>query len=195
MSKQVSANLSPELEKISKILSDKFKKEDTFLFEENTDNNNKIFKMKREISSKNVNYLLFRYDLNEYDFIPFFNDTGNLKKFCDYILFVEEVINKKQYLNICLIELKLGNDNTNAKKQLEASKVFIDYVFKSAERIGYEIVNYKILKIIISESKANKGTTGSYREENILTKHGDYFHYTHPKTLLVDYLLNYHHQI
>ena len=72
--------------------------------------------------------------------LPFFNNTNNHKDlpnapsgliaFCDYILLVEF----KQLLHIVLIELKRGS-TTHARLQLEASKVFMQYVLNSAERI------------------------------------------------------------
>lgn len=100
-------------------------------------------------------YKAYRYDLEEFDFLPFFNKehddeergvvadnptlTG-LLKFCDYILLA--TVNDKLY--VVLVEMKSG-DNTGANQQLDASKTFIDYIKASAERIktlcGYEDFN------------------------------------------------------
>jgi hypothetical protein len=100
-------------------------------------------------------YKAYRYDLEEFDFLPFFNKehddeergvvadnptlTG-LLKFCDYILLA--TVNDKLY--VVLVEMKSGN-NTGANQQLDASKTFIDYIKASAERIktlcGYEDFN------------------------------------------------------
>lgn len=97
-------------------------------------------------------YKAYRYDLDEHDFLPFFNKdhddkvvgymspnptpTG-LRKFCDYILLAS--VNEKLY--VILVEMKSGV-NTGANQQLAASKTFIDYVKASAERIktlcGYD---------------------------------------------------------
>lgn len=100
-------------------------------------------------------YKAYRYDLEEFDFLPFFNKehddeergvvTDNptltgLLKFCDYILLA--TVNDKLY--VVLVEMKSGN-NTGANQQLDASKTFIDYIKASAERIktlcGYEDFN------------------------------------------------------
>lgn len=97
-------------------------------------------------------YKSYRYDLEERDFLPFFNKeyddeergvvTDNptptgLLKFCDYILLA--TVNEKLY--VVLVEMKSGN-NAGANQQLDASETFIDYVKASAERIqalcGYE---------------------------------------------------------
>ena len=62
--------------------------------------------------------------------------TG-LLKFCDYILLA--AVNEKLYF--VLVEMKSGT-NAGANQQLDASKIFFDYVKASAERIkvlcGYE---------------------------------------------------------
>ncbi|WP_405329690.1 hypothetical protein [Fibrobacter sp.] len=96
------------------------------------------------------NYKAYRYDLEEHNFLPFFNrehtavnntPTG-LLKFCDYILLA--TVNQKLY--VILVEMKSGV-TTGANQQLAASKTFIDYVIASAERIktmsGYNNFNAK----------------------------------------------------
>lgn len=90
-------------------------------------------------------YKAYRYDLEERDFLPFFNKEHNdeergiaavnptptgLLKFCDYILLA--AVNDKLY--VILVEMKSGT-NAGAKRQLAASKTFIDYIKASAERI------------------------------------------------------------
>ena len=87
----------------------------------------------------------YRYDLEERDFLPFFNkdhddeergyhsvspSPSGLLKFCDYILLAST--NEKLY--IILVEMKSGG-NADANQQLAASKTFIDYIKASAERI------------------------------------------------------------
>ncbi len=99
-----------------------------------------------DIVDKGVDYyMVYRYDLDECDFLPFFNKdhddvaTGyvspnptptGLLKFCDYILLV--AVNDKLY--VILVEMKSAKNN-GAHQQLDASKIFIDYVKASAERI------------------------------------------------------------
>ena len=90
-------------------------------------------------------YKAYRYDLEERDFLPFFNKEYNdeergvvavnptptgLLKFCDYILLAS--VNEKLY--VILVEMKSGT-NAGANQQLDASKTFIDYIKASAERI------------------------------------------------------------
>ncbi len=90
-------------------------------------------------------YKAYRYDLEKYNFLPFFNNAHDdeakgivaenptptgLLKFCDYILLA--AVNEKLY--VILVEMKSGI-NTGAKQQLAASESFIDYVKASAERI------------------------------------------------------------
>ena len=99
-----------------------------------------------DIVDKGVDhYEVYRYDLDERDFLPFFNKDHNdmesgyvspnptpvgLRKFCDYILLA--AVNDKLY--VVLVEMKSGN-NVGARLQLDASKTFIDYLKASAERI------------------------------------------------------------
>ncbi len=90
-------------------------------------------------------YKAYRYDLEERNFLPFFNNKHNderrgieaenptpigLLKFCDYILLA--AVSDKLY--VILVEMKSGN-NAGANQQLDASRTFIDYVKASAERI------------------------------------------------------------
>lgn len=85
-----------------------------------------------------TNYAVFRFDLDSMgDHLPFFNRKKKhgeapklLKKFCDYIILVE----KQSRVTAILIEMKRGSSAGNGE-QLKATKMWMDYVLNSAERI------------------------------------------------------------
>lgn len=95
-------------------------------------------------------YTLYRFDLDERNFLPFFNNThigseatveypvpDKLLKFCDYIM----LVSKCGKLYVVLIEMKSGN-NAGAGIQLKAAETFMEYVKQTALRIksynGYD---------------------------------------------------------
>ena len=84
---------------------------------------------------------LYRFDLDEKEFLCFFNKTDNspegLRKFCDYVLLVKH--DGKTF--ILLIELKRG-DISGADKQLRASEVFIEFLHKTAERLHQDFGDF-----------------------------------------------------
>ena len=116
---------------------------------------------------------LYRFDLDEKEFLCFFNKTDNspegLRKFCDYVLLVKH--DGKTF--ILLIELKRG-DISGADKQLRASEVFIEFLHKTAERLqqdfgdfSFNRKNIVLRKIIVKEVKSNKsGTQGTRVDKN-----------------------------
>lgn len=87
-------------------------------------------------------YALYRFDLENFDFLPFFNKAHGaelpveekaprfLCSFCDYILLA--VLNNRIY--ILLIELKSG-DRDGYLQQLQAGSLLMNYVKESALRI------------------------------------------------------------
>lgn len=129
------------------------------------------------IVDKGVDFFkAYRYDLDEFDFLPFFNKehddeergivaenptpTG-LLKFCDYILLA--TVNDKLY--VILVEMKSGN-NARANQQLAASKTFIDYIKASAERIktlcgcdDFDSRNIIIRKVLLKPAPTIRPTT------------------------------------
>lgn len=139
------------IEIIQKILHKDFKYPNQDAIEEyNTDCKNKKFIQKYNIEQgeSNVDYLLYRYDDRA---LPFFNEVSGLKKMCDYILFTEW--NNK--LRVFAIELKQSNDG--GKSQLEAASEFVNYLMKSAERVGFKIdKSFTIWKIRICHNKVTK---------------------------------------
>lgn len=121
-------------------------------------------------------YVMYRYDLEGCDFLPFFNNdhddaaTGyvspnptpqGLRKFCDYILLA--TINDKLY--VILVEMKSGS-SAGVHQQLDASKTFIDYVKASAERIktlcdsdAFDSRNVILRKVLLKPAPMLRPTT------------------------------------
>lgn len=128
-------------------------------------------------------YKLYRYDSEERDFLPFFNNNHDveergvevvyptpkgLRKFCDYILLA--AVNEKLY--VILVEMKSGA-NTGANQQLAASKTFIDYIKASAERIktlcGYDDFdsrNIILRKVLLKPAPTFRPTTNIGRRNS-----------------------------
>lgn len=128
-------------------------------------------------------YKAYRYDLDESDFLPFFNKEHNdeergivvenptptgLLKFCDYILLAE--VNEKLY--IVLVEMKSGT-NARANQQLAASNTFIDYVKASAERIkalcgseDFDSRNIVLRKVLLKPSPKIRPATNIGRRNS-----------------------------
>lgn len=113
----------------------------------------------------NLTWTLYRFDLEEKEFLQFFNRTDEapegLRKFCDYVLLVEA--GGKSY--VLLVEMKRGSLG-DAEKQLNASECFINFLYNSAERLqrdfdGSEFNRSSVVlrKIKLKECKSNKLTT------------------------------------
>ncbi|MBE7660183.1 hypothetical protein [Tenacibaculum finnmarkense] len=173
---------------IESVLHNKYKDLSKSFSETDKDKNGVEFTMTRNIvNSPDTQYLLYRFDISEDSLFPFFKNTGvsNLKKMCDYIMFIEE----KSHLHIFLVELKKGTDP--AKKQLDAAECFSDFIIKTISRLGLEFsvsdetLHYK--KIRISESKSKKRTLskGITERENGVIEH------EHPKSFYVKHYLTY----
>lgn len=114
---------------------------------------------------KHLAYTLYRFDLEDKDFLPFFNKSNaspeGLRKFCDYILLAES--GGRSY--VMLIEMKRGDVGT-AEKQLKASECFMEYIYSSAIRLqqdfndsSFDKDKVKLLKIKLKKCKSNKRTT------------------------------------
>lgn len=104
-------------------------------------------KHRAKICDKNCDsYIVYRYDQEEMDelFFPFFNKSHNdgdtivdnpvptdLLRFCDYIIIAE----RNNRLYVILIEMKSGR-NAEARKQIDASNAFMQYIKESAKRIA-----------------------------------------------------------
>ncbi len=139
------ATTKVQLEKVQKILDAKFLALDQASLVE-TKGKGMQLNIK---SSSTLEYCLYRFDPDIDAIFPFFNKTHDapkgLGKICDFILFVEE----NTTFFILLIEMKVGNATT--KKQLDASECFIEYIIKSAERVGHRLEKAIVRKIGINE--------------------------------------------
>lgn len=141
---------------IEEVLNLRFKPENQLiLIEEDIDKMGKKFQVKYPIVKKNnIEISLFRFDPNHENLFPYFSDTSGLKKICDYILFAEQ----EQFLYVFLIELKKGRES--AGKQLNATEDFVNYIIKSAKRIGKKLdENIAIRLIRICDQKIMRSKT------------------------------------
>lgn len=126
-----------EFELIDKILNDHFlvTENDSRIMEELKDSpDHKPQRVKIIVTRSITAISLYRFDSDAEDFLPFFGRITGLKRFCDYILLVEA----NDRLAIILIEMKRSKRDSKYKSQLDASKLFIDYVIANAERIKEE---------------------------------------------------------
>lgn len=155
-----------EYEQLSNILSEEFlsASQDIMIEEKECTHKRQTVKID-DGNRRNLVRSLYRFDLEEKDFLPFFNKTHGasegLRKFCDYVLLVK--YREKTY--VLLIELKRG-DTSGAYKQLNASEIFIEFIYKTAERLykdfkdfSFNSKNIILHKIIIKEIKSNKTVT------------------------------------
>jgi len=146
---------------INEILNEKFKPANQLdLIEDNLDKQGRPFKTQYRIVSGNIPYSLFRYNPEETDIFPFYSQVSNLKKVCDYRLFAEE----GNYLYVFLIELK--KSNLSARKQLRASKVFVNYIIDSARRIGKDLdenIAMRMIRICVTKLTKRVG-----REQDVI---------------------------
>ena len=168
---------------VNLIIEEKYKpKAQNTLVEQNLNEKGRPFKVEYPIvkNSPNIEYALYRF--SDTDF-PYFKDVSDLKKMCDYILFVEE----NNSFSIFVIELKLSNDS--AQKQLSAAKEFVDFIVKSAARVGVEINNYVIKKIRICDSKVSKKNNKSKVEDKYKFDENNYLDYQVSKSFLLEPLL------
>lgn len=172
---------------IDSILNENFKEELSVLYEKDKDKYGKVFEMKRKIvCGKEISYSIYKYDVSK-EILPFFKSTGvtNLKKICDYILFIED----GAHLIVYLIEMKKGTES--AKKQLDAGQCFAEYVLSTINRLNLElninVDNLHFRKIRISESKSKKVTLkkGVQEKENGVIEH------EHPDCFFIEQYLTY----
>jgi|GEM_PF-1397459 len=172
---------------IDSILNENFKDNLSILSEKDKDKHGKVFEMKRRIvCGQEVSYSLYKYDVNK-EILPFFKSTGvsNLKKICDYILFIEDGI----HLTIYLIEMKKGNES--AKRQLDAGECFAQYIISTVNRLNLEFDitdnNLHFRKIRISESKSKKVTL----RKSVITKENGVIEHEHPDCFFIKQYLSY----
>jgi len=160
-----------KLEIIESILHEKYKTSNqSSLIEQEKDEKGKTFTSTYKIVKANGHkYGLYRYTPEAF---PYFNEVTDLKKMCDYILFLEE----GRYLHVLVFELKKGNDS--ARKQLKAAKVFVEYILESAKRTGKIIDEFNTIKMIrISDEKIRKFKKRVLKESDAINFIDDYCDY------------------
>lgn len=162
-----------EYDQLCNILSNEFLSDSQDVMIEEKGTTHKAQRVNIDDGKRKLVWNLYRFDLDEKDFLHFFNKTDNspegLRKFCDYVL----LVNNGSKTFVLLIELKRG-DTAGADKQLKASEVFIEYVHKTAERLyqdfgdfNFNKKNVVLRKIIIKAIKSNKtGTQGTRIDKN-----------------------------
>lgn len=126
------------------------------------------------------NITLYRFSLDDEDFLPFFKDSRiypegrteggpeGLKKFCDYVILSES----KERLTVILIEMKRAKKDTGYRDQLDASRIFLDYVIANAERIkdrngqhGFNASNIEFRRVkIVHDPTCDKLSTKPRRK-------------------------------
>lgn len=168
---------------INQIIEEQYKPQpQNTLIEQNLDARGRRFIVEYPIVKRNPNIQFALYRFSDTDF-PYFKDVPNLKKMCDYILFVEE----NNSLSIFVIELKLSNDS--AHKQLNAAKEFVDFIVKSAARVGVKINDYVVKKIRICDSKVSKKNNNTKVEDKYKFDENNYLDYQVSKSFLLEPLL------
>lgn len=152
-----------EYEQLCCILSDEFLSSSQDVMTENKGNTHKAQYVNIDDGNRRgLIRRLYRFDLEDKDFLPFFNKTNDspegLRKFCDYVL----LVSYKNKTYILLIELKRG-DASGADKQLRASESFIEFLYKTARRLhedfgdfDFDHRNIVLRKIKIKVCKSNK---------------------------------------
>ena len=120
---------------------------------------------------RNLQYSIYRFDVEKDGLFPFFKklsskDKGKsyngLLQSCDYIMLCA----KNEQTHVLLLELKRGGAQ-DAQIQLEASRMFIEFVKNTAKRISrikgndlpLQEQDIKYHKIVIAESASDKQTT------------------------------------
>lgn len=155
-----------EYEQLSNILSKEFLSASQDIMIEEKENTHKRQTVRIDDGNRrNIVRSLYRFDLEEKEFLPFFNKTHEasegLRKFCDYVLLTRY----KDKTYVLLIELKRG-ETSGADKQLNASEIFIEFLYKTAERLCRDFSDFNfnrrnviLRKIIIKGIKSNKTLT------------------------------------
>lgn len=192
-----------EYELINRILRPRFSlhatEGDSFIMEETKEcGNHGVHRVKVLKTSPVDSISLFRFSLDDEDFLPFYKDSrvfpdghteggpSGLKDFCDYIMLAE----KAGKLTVILIEMKRSKKSTHYASQLSASRQFMDFVIASANRIksanGYiefdpESISFRRVKIV-HDPTCNKMSTRPRNkaldcglDENIILHLGKHF--------------------
>lgn len=174
-----------QLEIFKSLLNENYIDNTKKLVEKNKTSKGEEFKMERSIISHNgIDYTIFRFDPDKVDIFPYFSKISGLKKICDYIMLVEEGPN----FYAILIELKLGIES--AKKQLEASDEFINFLTKSSERVGLiKLSNFYILKVRVSEERSKKRNRNT-KQKKLVRDENDIINYDHSNVFRIKEILD-----
>ena len=158
-----------------RILASKYRANDRKLFVEEKDKNSKV----EVVNYKEVEYSSYRFDMDNENFLPMFNNTHThgetseyrcpkyLLSFCDYIVLA--VVKEKMF--VLLIEMKSEN-NDKARKQIEASEKFMDYVKETAIRIApdnrysFDENNIEIRRIVLKPKSRTTTNPIKYLKKN-----------------------------
>jgi|SRR5690554_2860017 len=103
------------------------------------------FSMNVDICSSNKeNYIVYKFDANT-NLFPYFTSKKHLKKICDYVVFFE----KGNDLYVAICELKKsnnGNNNSICNHQLEATKLFVNFIINSLKRLNNTLITDENVK-------------------------------------------------
>lgn len=168
---------------INSLIEEKYKPSNQYVLEEEDfDSKGKKFSVVYPIVQRNsqIDFSLYRFTDSDF---PYFKNVKDLKRMCDYILFVEE--NNKLF--IFVIELKLSNDS--ARKQLNAAIEFTEFLIKSAKRVGFEMDNYVTKKIRICDSKVTKKNNHSKADDRYKFDKDNYLDYQVSRSFFIEPLL------
>lgn len=149
-----------EIDKINFILDKKYLcKDQSKIVEVNFDSKGKPFCMERcVVGASSLSYSIYRFDPNDNNFFPYFSDVKDLKKICDYIIFVED----SKRLFIFLVELK--KKSGSPERQLDMSVDFVNFILARAKSINCEInKDISFRKLGIKDSQTKKRETAFYR--------------------------------
>lgn len=96
-------------------------------------------------------YLLVRFDKDDVDIYPYFNDIAGYKKVSDYVLIVQN----QENLLFFIIELKRGDAKVGP--QLRATKLFVEFIINSIIRVNDGLsTNFFIGTIGVSLAKIER---------------------------------------
>lgn len=126
-----------EVDTFDLLLNESYRPQNQYLLiEEKTDGggkgNHNIAQRIKIIYFRIDQFSLYKFDDDAQKLFPFFKqNVKSLLSLCDYVLFA--YMQKKCY--IILFELKRGKSR-DAEKQIDATKIFIDYLINTADRLS-----------------------------------------------------------
>lgn len=170
-----------------RILAPKYRANDRKLFVEEKDKNSKV----EVVNDKEVEYSSYRFNMDKGNFLPMFDNTHThgetseyrcpryLLSFCDYIVLA--VVKEKMF--VLLIEMK-SESNDKARKQIEASEKFMDYIKETAIRIApdndcsFNPNNIEVRRIVLKPKSRTTTNPIKYLKKNWDNNGINYSHVT-----------------